>query len=112
MAKDRVAELKVQLSHKRKYDLKNTHQSEKMGVEKAHLGTNKLVNIIQMNLINLMNFGIEKCKNLIMKQCEQKVNFCKSNKKDLREESKSYKTNKAIIEKEEMLIGRQQEIIK
>ena len=37
MAKDRVAELKVQLSHKRKYDLKNTHQSEKMGVEKAHL---------------------------------------------------------------------------
>lgn len=85
MAKDRVAELKVQLSHKRKYDLKNTHQSEKMGVEKAHLGTNKLVNIIQMNLINLMNFGIEKCKNLIMKQCESKVNFCRSNKKNLRE---------------------------
>lgn len=37
MAKERVAQLKVQLQAQRRNELKNRHQSEKMGVEKAHL---------------------------------------------------------------------------
>ena len=37
MSKDRVMELKVQITHKIKIDFKNTLQCEQMGVEKAHL---------------------------------------------------------------------------